>query len=91
MRHGRRTIPSLTKHSTSKLSNLLLVAAVSKSLAVSGTRSLDPLAVPLTESLVLQILHRPRLDPSKKVEFFKWASSRPSYKQSACAYSRIFK
>ncbi|XP_058105136.1 pentatricopeptide repeat-containing protein At4g01570 [Magnolia sinica] len=88
--HLFRKSPS-SPPSTTHLSNVLLVASVSKALSVSGTRSLDSTPISLSQSLVLQILRRSSLDPSKKIEFFKWASLRHSYKHSADTYSQIFR
>ncbi|XP_068650769.1 pentatricopeptide repeat-containing protein At4g01570 [Aristolochia californica] len=86
MRHGI----TLFRSPASDLANLLLLASVSKSLAVSGTRALDAAPISLSESLVLQILRRHHLDPSQKLDFFRWASLRPNYKHSSSTYSQMF-
>ncbi|XP_043707250.1 pentatricopeptide repeat-containing protein At4g01570 [Telopea speciosissima] len=89
MRNGK--ILSLTLLGTSsELVNILLVASLSKTLSVLGTRNLDGDSIQLSESLVLQILRRNSLDTSKKVDFFRWASLRPGYKHSSNTYSQVF-
>ncbi|PSS09446.1 Pentatricopeptide repeat-containing protein [Actinidia chinensis var. chinensis] len=77
---------------TSELQNLLLVAAVVKALSENGgSRNLDENSVPLTESLVLQVLKRSSLDVSKKLDFFRWCSLRKNYKHSTNSYTQIFR
>ncbi|RWR91898.1 pentatricopeptide repeat-containing protein [Cinnamomum micranthum f. kanehirae] len=95
MRHGRRRpnsfLSSISKPSPSPppppppadLPNLLLVASLSKTLASSSTRLLDSFPIPISQSLVLQILRKNSLTPSIKIEFFHWASLGPNYKHSA--------
>ncbi|KAG9455392.1 hypothetical protein H6P81_008296 [Aristolochia fimbriata] len=87
MRHGTTLFRSSP---ASELANVLLVASISKSLAVSGTRALDVAPITLSDSLVLQILRRPQLEPAQKLDFFRWASLRPNYKHSPGAYSQVF-
>ncbi|KAF8407390.1 hypothetical protein HHK36_006521 [Tetracentron sinense] len=90
MRHGRALSSALLRTSSSELGIVLLVASLSKTLSESGTRNLDAHSIPLSESLVLHILRRNSLDPSKRIDFFRWASLRPGYKHSANTYSQIF-
>ncbi|KAF5733401.1 pentatricopeptide repeat-containing protein [Tripterygium wilfordii] len=85
----RNATTSSTSSSAIKLGNVLLVASLTKTLTESGTRGLDSLSIPLSESLVLQILQKGSLDTSKKIDFFKWCSLRHNYKHSACAYSQV--
>ncbi|VYS61511.1 unnamed protein product [Arabidopsis thaliana] len=100
MRHGRGSavsaaISGLSPANNSpfpQLCNVLLVASLSKTLSQSGTRSLDANSIPISEPVVLQILRRNSIDPSKKLDFFRWCYSlRPGYKHSATAYSQIFR
>lgn len=85
------TSASSTASAISGVGNLLLVAAVVKSLSENGgTRNLDENLIPLSESLVLQILRRSSLDVSKKVDFFRWCSLRHNYKHSASTYNQLF-
>ncbi|XP_052196031.1 pentatricopeptide repeat-containing protein At4g01570 [Diospyros lotus] len=73
-----------------ELGNLLLIAAVVRALYKNGgSRNLDD-SIPISESLVLQVLRRSSLDVSKKVDFFRWCSLRTNYKHSAKAYNQIF-
>ncbi|KAF8407392.1 hypothetical protein HHK36_006523 [Tetracentron sinense] len=90
MRHGRALSSALLRTSSSELGIVLLVASLSKTLSESGTRNLDAHSIPLSESLVLHILRRNSLHPSKRIDFFRWASLRPGYKHSANTYSQIF-
>ncbi|KAK9145920.1 hypothetical protein Sjap_005823 [Stephania japonica] len=83
----RRPISSL---SSSPLEDLLLVSSLSKLLSQSGTRNLDHHSIPITESLVQQILRRNSIWASTKIDFFKWASLRPHFKHSPCTYSLAF-
>ncbi|XP_075668311.1 pentatricopeptide repeat-containing protein At4g01570 [Castanea sativa] len=97
MRHGRslltKTTTTTTTNSLSKMGDLLLIASLTKTISESGTRNLDPSSIPLTQSLLLQILHSNALHPSNKIDFFIWCSSslRHFYKHSACAYSHILR
>ncbi|XP_021618968.2 pentatricopeptide repeat-containing protein At4g01570 [Manihot esculenta] len=77
--------------SPSKLEDILLVAFLTKNLSESGTRNLEPDSIPLSEPLVLQILRQSSLEPSRKIDFFKWCSLRHNYKHSACTYSNMFR
>ncbi|KAL9360187.1 hypothetical protein Peur_048310 [Populus x canadensis] len=88
--HHARTPLSTSSSSSYQMGNILLVAYLTKTLSESGTRSLDPDSIPLSESLVLQILRRNSLDSSKKMEFFKWCSVRHIYKHSVSTYSQMF-
>ncbi|KAL3604308.1 hypothetical protein D5086_005167 [Populus alba] len=88
--HHARTPLSTSSSSSYQMGNILLVAYLTKTLSESGTRSLDPDSIPLSESLVLQILRRNSLDSSKKMEFFKWCSLRHIYKHSVSTYSQMF-
>lgn len=90
MHHGRRGL-SVLSSSSSKLGNLLLVASITKTLSESGTQNLNHSAIPLSESLVLQILQRKSLNHAEKMDFFRWCSIRPGYKHSAEAYSLMFR
>ncbi|CAN1309644.1 Pentatricopeptide repeat-containing protein At4g01570 [Linum perenne] len=74
-----------------QMGDLLLVAFLTKTLSESGTRSLDPETLPLSENLVIQIIRRTQLDVSRKTDFFKWCSLRESYKHSAWTYSQMFR
>ncbi|KAK9122422.1 hypothetical protein Syun_020039 [Stephania yunnanensis] len=76
--------------SSSPLEDLLLVSSVSKLLSQSGTRNLDNQSIPITQSLVQQLLRRNSIWASTKIDFFKWASLRPHFKHSPCTYSLIF-
>ena len=75
------------------MGDLLLIASLTKTISESGTRNLNPSSIPLTQSLLLQILHSNSLHPSNKIDFFIWCSSslRHFYKHSACAYSHILR
>ncbi|KAI5598981.1 hypothetical protein BDE02_02G167600 [Populus trichocarpa] len=88
--HHARTPLSTSSSSSYQMGNILLVAYLTKTLSESGTRSLDPDSIPLSEYLVLQILRRNSLDSSKKMEFFKWCSVRHIYKHSVSTYSQMF-
>ncbi|KAM1069062.1 hypothetical protein TB1_001036 [Malus domestica] len=93
MRHGR---PFLVKdhhhHGASQLGDILLVAAITKTLSTSGTRNLpDPHTLPLSEPLLFQILRAQSLHPSKKLDFFKWCSLTHNIKHSARTYSHILR
>ncbi|XP_077247461.1 tetratricopeptide repeat (TPR)-like superfamily protein [Tasmannia lanceolata] len=88
MRHGRTLFKS--QPPPSQLSNLLLLASLSKTLSRHGTQNLSHSSIPLSESLVLQILKRNPFPSSKKLDFFKWASLSPNYKHSPNTYSQIF-
>lgn len=82
---------SSTTTAVSEVGNLLLVAAVVKSLSENGgTRNLDENSIPLSESLVLQILRRSSVQVSKKVDFFRWCSLMHNYKHSASTYTQLF-
>lgn len=74
-----------------ELGNLLLTAYVIKTLSQCGTKSLDPESIPLSEKLVLNVLRRASLDPSKKIHFFNWCSERKGYKHTAETYSEMFR
>lgn len=74
-----------------ELGNLLLTAYVIKTLSECGTKSLDPESIPLSEKLVLDVLRRTSLDPSKKIYFFNWCSERKGYKHTAETYSQMFR
>ncbi|KAM1316008.1 hypothetical protein ACFX10_019527 [Malus domestica] len=91
MSHGR---PFLVKdhhhHGASQLGDILLVAAITKTLSTSGTGNLlDPHTFLLSEPLLFQILRAQSLHPSKKLDFFKWCSLTPNIKHSARTYSHI--
>ncbi|XAR62637.1 hypothetical protein NMG60_11017475 [Bertholletia excelsa] len=89
---GNKAINTTTSDSASasNLRNLLLVAAVVKSLSENGgIRNLDPNSIPISDSLVVQVLRRGSLDVSKKLDFFRWCSLRPNYKHSPQAYAQI--
>lgn len=86
----RRYISTTT--TSTKLGNFLIIASIAKALSgTGGTRNLDGDSIPLSESLVLQVLRRNSIDISKKLSFFQWCSLRPNYKHSANAYSQIFR
>ncbi|XVE73590.1 hypothetical protein DITRI_Ditri11bG0130900 [Diplodiscus trichospermus] len=96
MRHARTAISSLSspllKNPSIHLGNILLIASITKTLSESGTRNLDPNSIPLSETLVLQILRKNSLEPSKKLDFFNWCRSfKPNVKHSAVTYSHIFR
>ncbi|CAA7013062.1 unnamed protein product [Microthlaspi erraticum] len=100
MRYGRASAVSASISGLSpaknspfpQLCNVLVVASLSKTLSQSGTRNLDANSIPISEPVVLQILRRNSLDPSKKLDFFRWCFSlRPEYKHSGSAYSQIFR
>lgn len=70
--------PNPTKTSASRrLSEILLVSAVTKTLSESGPNALDLEAIPLTPSLLHQVLSSVSLHPLKKLDFFDHA--RPSF------------
>ncbi|KAL0712495.1 hypothetical protein Bca4012_019473 [Brassica carinata] len=102
MRHGRASAAvssAISGQSPAKnspfpqLCNILITASLSKTLSQSGTRSLDANTTPISEPIVLHILRRNSLDPSKKLTFFRWCrlSLRPDYKHSSSAYSQILR
>ncbi|XVF72902.1 hypothetical protein PTKIN_Ptkin12aG0158000 [Pterospermum kingtungense] len=96
MRHARTAVSSLSspilKTPSIHLGNILLIASLTKTLSESGTRNLDPNSIPLSESLVLQILRKNSLEPSKKLDFFNWCRSfKPNFEHSAVTYSHIFR
>ncbi|XP_010522872.1 PREDICTED: pentatricopeptide repeat-containing protein At4g01570 [Tarenaya hassleriana] len=101
MRHGRTKFISAAAFSglspakippQQQVCDVLVVAYLAKNLSLSGTRNLDSNSLPISESLVLQILRRISLELSRRLDFFRWCSSlRPSYKHSAAAYSQIFR
>ncbi|KAF4366451.1 pentatricopeptide repeat-containing protein At4g01570 [Cannabis sativa] len=91
MRHGR-TLLFKPQTAHSHLGNLLLLASLTKTLIVSGTRYLpEPHSIPLSESLLHQILRSNALQPSNKLEFFKWCSLSANFKHSPLSYSIIFR
>ncbi|KAL7109550.1 hypothetical protein ACP275_06G182300 [Erythranthe tilingii] len=78
----------------SELGNLLIVAAIAKTLSKpGGIHSLekDADSIPLSENLVLQVLRRGSLDAARKLDFFRWCSLRPNFKHSAGTYHQMFK
>ncbi|KAL2539731.1 Pentatricopeptide repeat-containing protein [Abeliophyllum distichum] len=92
--HTRHRSTASAGTAASKLGNLLLVASIAKALSKpGGLKSLekDLHSIPLSEDLVLQLLHRNSLDAGKKLDFFCWCSLRPNYKHSADTYSQIFR
>ncbi|GLT34256.1 hypothetical protein SLA2020_087800 [Shorea laevis] len=96
MRHGGATLSSsssgLLKNPSAHLGNILLIASLTKTLSESGTRNLDPNSTPISEPLVNQILRKNSLDPSKKLDFFRWCCSlRPKFKHTAGTYSHMFR
>ncbi|KAF8053335.1 hypothetical protein N665_1430s0012 [Sinapis alba] len=103
MRHGRASTavsstisgqsPAKKSSPFPQLCNILIIASLSKTLSQSGTRNLDANSIPISEPIVLQILRRNSLDPSKKLNFFRWCrlSLRPDYKHSSSAYSQILR
>ncbi|KAH7578141.1 hypothetical protein JRO89_XS01G0345500 [Xanthoceras sorbifolium] len=92
MRHGTRTLSSSLKSPPLQLGNILLLASLTKTLSESGTRNLDPQSIPISEPLVLQVLTKNSLEPSKKLDFFRWCHSLgPFYKHTVCTYSHIFR
>ncbi|XP_022757661.1 pentatricopeptide repeat-containing protein At4g01570 [Durio zibethinus] len=96
MRRGRSAISVLSsrllKNPSIHLGNILLIASLTKTLSESGSRNLDPNSIPLSEPLVLQILRKNSLEPSKKLDFFNWCRSfKPNFKHSAVTYSHIFR
>lgn len=91
MRHGRTLSSSAAAGAGVKLGDMLLVASISKTLSERGTRSPDLESIPISESLVVQILGRNSIDVFRKVEFFRWCSFRHNYKHSVGAYSHIFR
>ncbi|KAH7519377.1 hypothetical protein FEM48_Zijuj08G0029600 [Ziziphus jujuba var. spinosa] len=91
MRHGRSFLVK-GQRSHWQLGDHLLVASLTKTLSDSGTHNLpDPHSIPLSESLLLQILRTKTLHPSKKLAFFRWCSLVPDFKHSALSYSHIFR
>ena len=91
MRHGRGLSSSAAAGAGIKLGDILLAASISKTLSERGTLTADLESIPLSESLVVQILGRNSLDVSRKVVFFRWCSLRNNYKHSVSAYSHIFR
>ncbi|CAN8237801.1 unnamed protein product [Cochlearia groenlandica] len=100
MRNGRASAVSTAISSLSpankppfpELRHILLVASLSKTLSQSGTRNLDVNQIPISEPVVLGILRRNSIDPSKKLGFFRCCFSlRPLYKHSRSAYSQILR
>lgn len=86
----RRNIGTTT--TSTKLGSFLIIASIAKALSgTGGIRNLDGDSIPLSESLVLQVLRRNSIDISKKLSFFQWCSLRPDYKHSAKTYSQIFR
>ncbi|KAH0745326.1 hypothetical protein KY285_006983 [Solanum tuberosum] len=84
----------ISTSAASKVGNLLVVASIAKALIKpGGTRNLEKYgdSIPLSESLVLQVLRRNNLDAEKKLDFFKWCSLRPNFKHSTETYSQMFK
>ncbi|KAL5723385.1 hypothetical protein ACHQM5_006791 [Ranunculus cassubicifolius] len=84
--HSHRTLTN----SLPNLQTLLLVASVSKTLIESGTGDLNADSIPISETLVLDILRKNSIPTSKKIDFFNWASMRHNYKHSVCTYDQIF-
>uniref|UniRef100_A0A7N0VEV0 Pentatricopeptide repeat-containing protein n=1 Tax=Kalanchoe fedtschenkoi TaxID=63787 RepID=A0A7N0VEV0_KALFE len=86
MLHGRKAVSaSVNIKNASKLGDILVAAHFSKKLSESGTLNLSHDQV--SDQLVLEILRRPSLDVSKKIDFFKWCSLKPKYKHSSSTYS----
>ncbi|KAJ7963386.1 Pentatricopeptide repeat-containing protein [Quillaja saponaria] len=90
MRHGRAP-----KTISKKLGDLLFVASITKTLSESGTHNLvldPPHSFTFSEPILHQVLSKPLLHLSKKLDFFNWCRSlRPNYTHSASAYSHIFR
>lgn len=87
-----KNINTSTSTCASEPRHILLVAAVITALSeTGGTRNLDNNLIPVSDTLVLQVLKRSSLDVSKKLDFFKWCSLNPDYKHSAYAYTQILK
>ncbi|KAG9134934.1 hypothetical protein Leryth_001176 [Lithospermum erythrorhizon] len=83
-----------TKNGKTRFQYMLLVAYISNVLSQpGGTHTLETKAdlITLREDLVLEILRRNSLDVSRRLEFFRWCSSRPNYKHSINAYVQLFK
>ncbi|CAH8294287.1 unnamed protein product [Eruca vesicaria subsp. sativa] len=92
MRHGRgaNAVVSSKTSPFPHLSTILITASLSKTLSQSGPQSLNPNTLPsISPPIVLQILRRNSLHPSKKLTFFKWC--RHNYKHSTSAYSHILR
>ncbi|KAL9249901.1 Pentatricopeptide repeat-containing protein [Drosera capensis] len=91
--------PTTQEASSSELLGMyLLTASFAKTLSHPGTRNLSAYDfVPLSESLVLQVLARNSLDISHKMDFFNWCSSSQksespaAFKHSAATYSQMFR
>ncbi|KAM1069064.1 hypothetical protein TB1_001038 [Malus domestica] len=66
MRHGRPLrVKDHHHHGASQLGDIILLAAITKTLSTSGTRNLpDPHTLTLSEPLLLQILRAQSLHPS---------------------------
>lgn len=77
--------------SSLQVRDLLLVAHITKVLSHSGTQNLDADFIPLSNTLVLRVLRKTSLDPSKKLDFFKWCSESHNYRHSAQTYSQLFR
>ncbi|PHT31321.1 Pentatricopeptide repeat-containing protein [Capsicum baccatum] len=85
-----RTSPS----PATKIGNLLLIASITKSLSKpGGIHNLEHYTntLPLTETLVLQILRRNNLPAATKLSFFKWCSYNPKFKHTAKTYSEMLR
>ncbi|XP_074263093.1 pentatricopeptide repeat-containing protein At4g01570 [Silene latifolia] len=74
-----------------ELGNLLLTGHITKTLLKSGTENLDGNAIPVSESLVLQVLRKNSLDTSKKLGFFTWCSGKDGFRHTVKTYSQIFR
>lgn len=72
--------------------NILLIASLTKTLSESGTRNLDSNSIPISEPIVNHILRKSYLDPSQKLEFFRWCCSlRPKFEHTPGTYSHMFR
>ncbi|KAK6942365.1 Pentatricopeptide repeat [Dillenia turbinata] len=94
MRGGGHSLLPPWKTSVDKLGEILLTAAVTKSLRRSPAENLDGDSFSVSEPVLLKLLSSNSIDASKKLDFFfKWCSSSSSSnpKPSSIAYSALIR
>ncbi|CAN4126680.1 unnamed protein product [Withania somnifera] len=91
---GATSTDPISPAPASKVGNLLLIASITKALTnPGGTRNLETYgnSLPLSQTLVLQILRRNNLNAATKLQFFNWCSLKPNFKHTAETYSQMLK
>ncbi|KAL9234307.1 hypothetical protein vseg_009192 [Gypsophila vaccaria] len=85
--NGGKSVPVVCN----KLADLMLTAYIAKTLSKFGTESLDVKNVPVSESIVLNVLRKTLVDTSKKIGFFVWCKEKRGFKHTAETYAQILR